>query len=336
MPRFLFALLIASLLAGWNGNAFGQGEAVPAEPEARCGNQPIAIARLQWPSAALLAEIHSRLLTAHLGCTMRVLPGDLAATASSMGSTGQPAVAPEMWIARVSDIWNPAVKARKVRVAAQSYDNSTFEGWFIPEYVAAAHPELTAAAQLKDSWQIFAAGAPKAKFISCPIDWGCSVINRNMLVALGIDRFFDVIEPANRFELDTLIAAAVSRQEPVLFYYWQPNAVLSQFAFRPLDLGPYDKDALLCLARRVCPTPKPTSFAPESVVIALSEWVFTETPELAGYFQRAAMPIAEMSALLLALSAPGATIETVADKFDAERESVWRPWVGGEVSAPAQ
>jgi len=265
---------------------------------------------------------------------VRVTPGDLAATASSMGSSGQPAIAPELWLARVPEIWNPALKGRKVRPAAPSYSSSTFEGWFIPDYVAAAHPELNTVAQLKDNWQIFAAGAPKAKLISCPPDWGCSIINRNMLLANGLQDLFDVVEPANRFELDTLIASAVSRQEPILFYYWQPNAVMSQFAFKPLDLGPFNQAALQCLARKVCTTPTPTSFALENVVIALSEWVFTDAPEIATYFGRASMPLGEMNTLMLHLSEPNASIESVADRFVAERAEVWQPWLGAAAAAP--
>src|SRR5205085_683667 len=115
-----------------------------------------------------------------------------------------------------------------------------FEGWFVPDYVAAAHPEITGAASLAANAAVFANGRPKGRFISCPIDWGCAVINRNLLKSLGLDTLFDVVEPANRFELDTLIAEAVSRKEPILFYYWQPNAVLAQFSFKELTLGAYD------------------------------------------------------------------------------------------------
>ncbi len=95
-----------------DGNAAAGGAEAPDEAPAPCGDQPITIARMQWPSAALLAEIHARLLTANFGCSVQVVPGDLAATGSSMGSTGQPGVAPEMWISRVADIWNAAMKAQ--------------------------------------------------------------------------------------------------------------------------------------------------------------------------------------------------------------------------------
>jgi glycine betaine/proline transport system substrate-binding protein len=154
------------------------------------------------------------------------------------------------------------------------------------------------------------------------------VINRNLVRALGLDDVIELVEPANRFEMDTLIAEAVSRQEPIVFYYWQPNAVLAQFDFTPLDLGPFNQDAFVCLADRQCANPVASSFAPESVVVALAEWVFTDIPAIAAYFQRSSMPLDEMDTLLAQLNEPGGTIEGVADRFVAEHEDIWRGWVG--------
>jgi glycine betaine/proline transport system substrate-binding protein len=301
----------------------------PPPPPAPCGGETITIARLQWPSAELLAAIHARLIELSFGCTVEVVPGDLAATASSMGASGQPAVAPELWITRVADIWNGALKGQLVRQAGTSYAEPVFEGWFVPDYEAAAHPEVLTIEGLKARAADFAtSGGGRPRFISCPPDWGCAVVNRNLLRANGLAALYEVVEPANRFELDTLIAEAVSRKEPVLFYYWQPNAVLAQFAFSAVDLGPYDKDRFLCLGRLACADPAPSGFAPDPVIVALAQWVYLEAPEVAAYLQRAHMPFAEMNALLQNLNQPGATVDSVADAFVAARGVVWQPWVG--------
>ncbi|OEO32320.1 hypothetical protein VW23_012140 [Devosia insulae DS-56] len=308
-----------------------------APPPPPCGTQQLAIARMAWPSSALLAEVHSRLLTANYLCNVAVQEGDLAATGSSMGATGQPAVAPELWIGRIADIWNAAMKGQKVRQAGAPYADITFEGWFVPEYAAAQWREVTTIDGLKAHAADFGDGNGRGKFISCPVDWGCAVVNRNMLRAYGLDQLFDIVEPANRFELDTLIAEAVGRNEPILFYYWQPNAVLAQFAFKPVTLAAYDRDAFLCMGRTTCAAPVPTGFAPDPVVVALAEWVYLDAPQVAAYFGRARMPFAEMNLMLQQLGEAGATVETVADRFIAERGEIWRPWVGlPPLEAPAE
>ena len=299
---------------------------------APCSGKTISIARLQWPSAELLAEIHARLISANFGCTVEIVPGDLAATTSSMGVNGQPAVAPELWITRVADLWNASLKTQQVRQAGSTYSDAVFEGWFVPDYEVAAHPEVTTIEGLKALAADFAVDG-RPRFISCPPDWGCAVVNRNLLRAHGLDVQFDIVEPANRFELDSLIAEAVSRREPLLFYYWQPNAILSQFSFKPVDLGPYNKDNFACLGRVACATPLPSGFAPDPVIVALAQWVYLEAPEVAAYFQRAHLPFAEMNTLLQNLGEPGASVASVADAFVSARGEVWRAWVG---NIPAQ
>jgi glycine betaine/proline transport system substrate-binding protein len=282
---------------------------------------------MSWPSAELLAEIHARILAREYGCDVRVAPGDLAATGSSMGSTGQPAVAPEMWVTRIADVWNAGIDAQMLRPAAPTYVETGFEGWFMPGYLAAAHPEVAGVAGLAAALPTFNGGM-RVRFISCPIDWACALINRNLVKALGLSGMLDLVEPANRFEMDTLIAEAVSRSEPILFYYWQPNAVLAQFDFAPLDMGAYDEEAAKCLARVACATPAPSAFASETVVVALAEWVFTDIPAVAAYFQRTSLPLREMNTLLAQLNEAGATVEGVADRFVAERGDIWRNWIG--------
>lgn len=324
---------IVTLETSPTGQAEGSGEdAAPAEapPPPPCGTQPMTLARMAWPSAAILTEVHSRLLTAYYQCNVELREGDLAATASSMGVTGQPAVAPEMWIARVADLWNAAMQGQKVRQAGLSYSEPVFEGWFVPDYAAETWPEVTGIEGLKAHATDFAdtPGTAKGRFISCPVDWGCAVINRNLLRAYGLDQSFEIVEPANRFEMDTLIAEAVGRKQPIVFYYWQPNAILGQFAFKPVALAAYDHDAFLCAGKINCASPAPTGFAPDPVVTAVAEWVYLNAPQVAAYFSRAHMPLREMNLLLQELGEPGASPETVADRFIEERGEVWRPWVG--------
>lgn len=305
----------------------GLGPEAPAEPPPPCGTRPVSIARMTWPSAAILAEIHARILAAEFGCEVRVVPGDLGATASSMGSTGQPQVAPEMWINRIADLWNGAMEGQLVRSAAPSYVEVQFEGWYMPAALANSFTAAPRAADLAVALPQLQQGA-RLRFISCPLDWACSVINRNLVTALGLDQVVDIVEPANRLEMDRLIAEAVNRRELFLFYYWRPNAILSQLDFVAIDMGDYDEAAAQCLAGRVCANPAPSAFPPDTVVIALAESLFTDAPLVAGYFQRASLPLTEMDRLLARLNEQGASVESVADGFVAEREDLWRAWIG--------
>lgn len=294
-----------------------------------CGNQAFAIAQMNWPSAMVLAQIHALVLATEFDCDVRVVPGDPGATLSAMASTGQPAAAPELWVSRVAEVWNGALEAQTVRSAAPTFSDASFEGWFMPRYAADSFVTPPAAEGLARALPSLLSGE-KMRFISCPPDWACSIINRNLIRAHGLEALVEIVEPANRLEMDRLIAEAVNWREPFLFYYWQPNAVLAQLDFTALDMGRYDEAAMKCLANRDCAAPQPSAFATDLVVMALAERVFVSMPQIAAYFQRASLPLAEMNQLLAELNLPGATPESVAERFVGERAHIWKSWLGTE------
>ncbi len=331
-PHVMRALLLSVLLAGLAAPAAAQqaasgteAAAVPEPPV--CGTATISIARMQWPSAAVLAYIHADILKAELGCAVQVVAGDLSATTSSMAMTGQPLVAPEVWLGRVAAIWNSALDSGRIRQAAPTFSGGDLEAWFVPDYVAKDNPDLKSVADLNDHWQVFAGSEPRATFLSCPADWACSIINRNLMRAYGLTAHFDIEEPANRFALDKRLGEAVSRHDPILFYYWQPNGVLAQRGFTPLDMGAYDAKALACLAETKCADPTPSAFPREQVVIAISDDLFALSPALVSYFQRASMPLDEMNGLLAHMSETGGAPEEAAQFFVETRPEIWQPWL---------
>lgn len=304
-------------------------EPVVDEP-APCGNEPIAIARMQWPSSALLAHIHALVLSEQLGCEVSVVSGDLVGTVSSMATTGQPAIAPEVWVTRIAQIWNSAIESQRLRPAGSTFAGSALEGWFVPQHLAARFPELITPDQLRDvAFQLQRDDGERLTFISCPPDWACAVINRNLIEAHGLSDVIDIVEPANRFELDTLIAQSVSRNRPVVFYYWQPNSVLAQFEFRELVMGVYNTSAFACLARRNCPNPEPSGFVPETVFIVIPDWVHEQVPLIGDYLIGATMPLKELNELMAWQAENDTGFEEAAEHFVATRREVWENWVPG-------
>jgi glycine betaine/proline transport system substrate-binding protein len=333
MRRLQVGVLMALAMSVWvpiglaqdTGVAVGNGFSDLPPP---CGDTPISIARMPWPTAVLLAHIHGQLLVQQFECEVQIVDGDPTASISAMMSNGQPAVVPEMWVARISALWNSALESQTARQAGASFTGGALEGWFVPDFVLETHPGLTGIDVLKDYWHVFRKGdSGKARFISCPPDWACSIINRNLLRALDLEDQFEIVEPANRFELDSMIGGAVSKRQPIIFYYWQPNAVLAQLDFTLLDMGKFDPEAMACLAQITCVAPSPSAFAPEPVIITLAEWVFGDAPQVASYFRRAQMPVAELSALLAWQSEQSKSAEETAARFITTRPEIWQRWL---------
>ncbi|WMT89131.1 glycine betaine ABC transporter substrate-binding protein [Pelagibacterium sp. H642] len=314
------------------------GQEAPSGPPegepAPCGTEEITIAEMGWPSAAILANIHATILRTEFGCTVRLVPGEPEATLSSMATTQQPAVAPELWVSRQAEVWNGAMQAASARAAAPSFADGPLEAWFVPAYVLESNPGLEGTDDILDHWQVFVPeGEERADLLSCPADWACAIINRNMAAGLGLDERFDVVEPEDRFAMDAALTQAVSRREPILTYYWQPNALIDRLDLVPLDMGGFDPGHAQCMAIRDCVPFGNSGFAPDTVVIAVAEWVFTDVPDVADYLARASMPISEMNGLLAWQAEEEASAEAVAQHFLITGGDIWRQWVGEDAQA---
>jgi len=109
----------------------------------------------------------------------------------------------------------------------------------------------------------------------------------------------------------------------------QPNAILAQFVFKPVAMPAFDPDAFKCAGQGACAGLKPTGFSPDPVVVGLADRARHGSPAGGGLISVAPDgPVAEMDKLLLELGEPGATVETIADRFVALRQDIWQPWVG--------
>ncbi len=195
------------------------GEAQPAAPPPPCGTQQLTIARMTWPSAALLAEIHSRLLTRQLSLQRRgtgrrprrhrLVDGRQWPARGSARALDRPH---RRYLERGDQ--GPESTAGR-RLLRRARFRRLVRAGLCRSAVARDHHASTGSRRMRP---ISATATGAASSSPCPLDWGCAIVNRNMLRAYGLDQMFDIVEPANRFELDTLIAEAVGRQgaDPVL------------------------------------------------------------------------------------------------------------------------
>lgn len=308
------------------GGATSQRATTPDNP---CASDDFTIAEMGWPSAAILAHIHAKIIATRYQCPVRLISGDPEATISSMTTTRQPALAPEIWASRYAELWNGALRAQSVRAAGDAFSGGAHEAWFVPRFVQDNHPGLRSAARLGDFWRVFAReGAEKGEIFSCPSEWACNLITKKMVSALGLDERFDIVEPFDRFTLDRMLSDRVAQREPVLTYYWQPNALIARLDLIPLEMGAFDLGNAQCMALTNCVPFGPSTYAPDSVVIAAAEWVFTDAPEIASYLGRARMPIDDMNKLLAWQAEHEATPEEVATHFIITRPDLWRDWTG--------
>ena len=107
---------------------------------ADCGD--ITMADMNWPSATLMANVDKIILEAGYGCSVEMVVGATTTTFASMNEKGEPDVAGELWINAVREPLNAAMDEGRLHSALNGPITELGEGWWIPPYTAANHPEL--------------------------------------------------------------------------------------------------------------------------------------------------------------------------------------------------
>jgi len=324
------ALVTASLLLG---AAF----ALPAQAqESSCGtDRTIDIAEMTWPSAAALAHIHATILEKGFGCNVEIVTGDTVPTSSSMLSRGTPAVAPELWTSTIEEPWKEGIESGKVVHLGYAITDGTVEGWFIPRYVQEANPELTTADAVIARPDLFPdpEQADQGRLYSCPPGWACELSTTALFEAYEMDDKWNLFSPGSGGALDASIARAFLRNEPILFYYWGPTAILGKFDAVQLDLGETKPDVYACNTDPDCGEPAGKTAYPSSpAVIGAAKWIETEAPAVAEYFGKVGLTNAQISELLVYGDENKADAAETAENFLKTKEDVWTTWVSPEIA----
>lgn len=322
------------------GAALAAGTAIVPAAQAQdtaCGtDRKIDIAEMTWPSAAALAHIHAIILSKGFGCEVELVTGDTVPTSSSMLSRGTPAVAPELWTSTIEEPWAKGVEEGEVVKLGDAITDGTIEGWFVPRYVVEAHPDLKTAADVVAHPEIFPdpEDPSKGRLYSCPPGWACEKSTAALYEAYEMKDKWNLFSPGSGGALDASIARAFLREEPILFYYWGPTAILGKFDAVQLGMPPADPEVYACNTDAACEKPAGKTAYPSSpAIIGAAAWVKTDAPAVAAYLAKAGLTNDQISALLVYGDENNADARATAENFLKTEEATWSKWVSPEIAA---
>ena len=299
------------------------------------GGETVRIAEMTWPSAAALAHIHAIVLEEGYGCGVEVVAGDTVPTISSMVAKGNPDIAPELWINSVREIWSEAEQDGVVVTAGDVFSKGGVEGWFIPRYVADANPGLKAASDLPEYAHLFPdpEDSERGRLYSCPPGWQCEIVNANLYRAFELEENYALFSPGSGGALDASIARAFKREEPILFYYWEPTAILGKYDAVQLDMPPYDPNLHKCNTLENCDEPIQAAHPTAKVITAMSAGLAQSAPEVAAYLGNVSLENAVVNQLLAWGDDNKASARDTAAYFLREYPQVWQGWVSSDAKS---
>lgn len=150
---------------------FGLLGGASASNAADCGSPTIA--SMNWQSAEVLSAIDKIILNEGYGCSADITIGDTVPTITSMVEKGQPDIAPEAWADTLPEVVKRGVDEGKLVVAATALPDGGIQGWWIPKYVADAHPDIKTIGDLLKNPKLFpdAENPEKGAIVNGPQGW---------------------------------------------------------------------------------------------------------------------------------------------------------------------
>ena len=300
---------------------------------AECGK--VTVGEMNWNSARVIANLEKFILEAGYGCEVELLQTSTVPAMTSMVEKGEPDIASEIWINSVRETFENGVAEGRIVSAGNVLTDGGVEAWWIPAYLAEAHPDIRTLQQVMANAQLFQdpEDRSKGRFYNCPSGWGCKIINNNLFRAYGMGESFNNFDPGSGEGLSGAIAKAYERQEPWFGYYWAPTSILGKYPMVMIELAGFDAEGHTCNTREDCDTPHAGRYPP-SQVLAMTTKAFADShADEFAFLGSISIPNDVMNALLAWGEDNQAEGNEMAGYFIVKHEELWSAWLPAEVAA---
>lgn len=287
---------------------------------ADCGE--VSITEMDWASASVVTSVASFLMTQGYGCNVTVVPTTTVPAMASVAETGQPDILTELWTS-YTEVYEDLVAEGKLVELSKVLSDGGVEAWWIPDYLAEAHPELKTLDGIRANPELVG-----GLFHDCPSGWGCDVTNNNNFKAAGLaDAGVERFQHGSGETLATAIAAAYEAREPWFGYYWAPTSVLGKYPMVQVELPAYDEATHTCNGLEDCATPGLSAYPTSNVVTAVTTTFAEREPEIAEFLRKMTFTNAQMGAVLAEQEAQSLSNEEAAVLFLTSYPEVWSSWL---------
>ncbi len=301
-----------------------------------CGT--VTIASMNWQSAEVLSNVDKIILSEGYGCEADITIGDTVPTITSMAEKGEPDIAPEAWVDLLPDVVKKGVDEGKLIKAANALPDGGVNGWWIPKYVADAHPDIKTIGDALKHPELFPdpEDSKKGAIYNGPQGWGATVITAQLYKAYKAEEAgFTLVDTGSAAGLDASIARAYEQKKGWLGFYWAPTALLGKYEMVLLGFGvPYDeKTWSKCVTVADCPDPKPSAWPTDHVYTLVSTHFAKEAdPKVMEYLNKRSWSNDTVGKLMAWMTDNQASGEEGAKHFLQENPDIWTKWVSPEAA----
>jgi glycine betaine/proline transport system substrate-binding protein len=303
---------------------------------AECGD--VTIASMNWQSAEVISNLDKIILNEGYGCNAEITVGDTVPTITSMAEKGQPDIAPEAWIDLLPEVVKNGTEEGKIVQVGSPLPDGGNQGWWIPKYLADAHPDIKTIPDMLKHPELFpdSEDSSKGAIFNGPQGWGGTVVTSQLYKAFEAEKAgFKLVDTGSAAGLDGSIAKAYESKAPWVGYYWAPTALLGKYPMVKLEPG-VSADAAewkRCNTVENCSDPKPNAW-PIDTIVTLVAKPFSEKagPDVMDYLKKRSWSNDTIGKLMSWMTDNQASGEDGAKHFLSENKEIWKQWVSPEAA----
>ncbi|ESZ02015.1 MULTISPECIES: glycine betaine ABC transporter substrate-binding protein [unclassified Mesorhizobium] len=301
---------------------------------AACGD--ISLSVFNWQSAEALANVDQFILKNGYGCNATTVAGDTVPTITAMVEKGQPDISSESTPSLLGDVYTKGAAEGRIKAIGKAVSDGAVSGWYIPRYLADAHPEIKTVEDALKHPELFPAPEDPSKggIIQGPQGWGDTVVTAQLFKALeGDKKGFVLVPSGSAAALDGAITRAYERKKGFIAAYWAPTSLLVKYPMVRLEGAHDDAEWVRCTTVQDCPDPKPNYWKPNDMVtLVSSEFMKRDVGPIVEYLSKRSWSQAEVGKVMLWMTENQANGEDGAKWFLKNLPVVWTKWVPAEVA----
>ena len=284
--------------------------------------ETINIVANAWTASALNAEIAAQLIEAELGNPVEIVAIDENTMFTGLSDGTLDAVL-EVWPSGVVEEEQAFIDDGSV-VDIGELGAIGKIGWFTPQYVIDANPELA-------TWEGYADPEVAAMFATAEtgengrfLGTDPSYSQYDEAIIENLELPFQVVFSGSEASTVAELDARVAAEEPILMYWWTPTAAVAAYDLVNVLLPDYNEDCYADPAAIDCDYPEDVLTKYASAQLA------EKAPNVQSFLEKFTITTDDQLTMLPAVEIDGEDAADVAAQWIADNEDVWSAWLADQ------